>query len=83
MTFTFSVVVGAVKKVADNPKATELEKQQAKILIMMAWQAVWMPTPDSVTAMLDSYASKYKWITPGGKADENKDDSCCRDGGSK
>lgn len=83
MTFTFSAVVGAVKKVADDPKATKQEKQQAKVLITMAWKAVWMPTPDSVTAMLDSYASKYEWITTGGKTDEKKDDSCCRDSSSK
>ncbi len=83
MTFTFSAVVGAVMKVADDPKATKLEKQQAKILIIMAWKAVWMSTPDSVTTMLDGYASKYEWISIGGKADEGEDDSCCRDSSSK
>ena len=77
MTFTFSALVGAVKQVADDPKATKTEKEQAKVLINLAWSSVWDATPDGVTGTLDRYASKYNWISSGGGTSDKKDDPCC------
>lgn len=77
ITFTFSALVGAVKSVSEDPKATAREKEQAKILISLAWSAVWATTPDQITSTLDYAASKNDWISAGGGSNEKKDSACC------
>lgn len=78
MTFTFSAVAGAVRKVMNDPSATQFEKNQAKVLVTLAWNAIWINTPSGVTAMLDRYAAQHNWITKGGQNGNKDDNSCCR-----
>lgn len=84
MTFTFSVVVSAVGKVASDPNATQREKDEAKVLLGLAWGAVFAPTPTSVESMLENAGKKHSWIEKKNSGGQNSNSSpnrsCCGSG---
>ncbi len=84
MTFTFSALVSAVVKVANDPKATQREKDEAKALLGLAWGAVWTPTTGSVKSMLEKADGQYDWVEQKGSSGQNAkpsdDKSCCGSG---
>ena len=85
ITFTFQSVAAAVKKVTNDPNATDREKTEAKILLILAWDVVWKNTPDGITSILESYDGKFDWIEKkkgGGNADGSDDKACCGSGSS-
>jgi hypothetical protein len=71
-------------KVANDPKATQREKDEAKVLLVLAWGAVWKTTPKAVQSMLENVDKQYDWIeqkkSGGQNANGSGDKSCCGSG---
>jgi RHS repeat-associated protein len=84
MTFTFSILVSAAVKVANEPDATQREKDEAKALLKLAWGAVWTPTTGAAKSLLEKTDNQYDWVEQKGYGSQNEkasdDKSCCGSG---